>query len=176
VSLVADAVALADRLHAGQLDKGDKGGEPYIGHPLRVMGAVRSRLDRQFADVGVLGEMLNVKATQERAEAAAVLHDVLEDTQLTAEALALEVGVYVSDLVEKLTRRTGEPYDAYITRLAESREPLVLIIKLADLQDNLDPVRLERVAPRLRRKLERRYLDARQALTAALAKGERDVR
>lgn len=174
MTLVADAVALADKLHAGQLDKG---GEPYIGHPLRVMGAVRVRLDRQFADVGVLGEMLNVKATQERVEATAVLHDVIEDCGQSAESLAAAgMPREVCEWVGKLTRRTGEPYEAYISRLADSREPLVLIVKLADLQDNLDPVRLERVAPRLRRKLERRYLDARQALTAALAQGERAVR
>ena len=59
---VSDAVRIATDAHEGQIDKS---GKPYIGHPVRVMNRVEG----------------------ERERMAAVLHDVIEDTRVTAEDL-----------------------------------------------------------------------------------------
>src|SRR5688500_13123104 len=78
------AIEIAARAHAGQVDKG---GQPYILHPLRMM--------------------LAVSGTHERM--AAVLHDVPEDTSVTLEALkASGFPAEVTDAVCALTKRPGE--------------------------------------------------------------------
>lgn len=110
------AIALAAQAHAGQIDKA---GAPYILHPLRVM----LRLD-----------------TPEGMQAA-VLHDVLEDTSVTVDALR-DAGFSESviEAVEALTRRPDETYAAFIDRV--KAHPVARRIKLADLEDNLDLRRL----------------------------------
>jgi (p)ppGpp synthase/HD superfamily hydrolase len=165
VSLVAEAVALADSLHAAQLDKG---GEPYIGHPLRVMGEVRAALEKENAALGPLARVFGLDEMQAELEAVAVLHDVIEDCgQSVASLLAAGMPLEVCERVSQLSLRQGEPYEAYIDRLILTRDQGLYAVKLADLLDNLDPARLDKVAPRLRRKLERRYTTARDALLAA---------
>lgn len=116
-----DAVALAARAHAGQLDKA---GEPYLLHPLRVMLAVATPEERM----------------------AAVLHDVVEDTSVTLEELRVSgYPEVVVRALEALTRRPGE------TRLESARraaaDPVALAVKLADNADNLDPTRLREPGP-----------------------------
>ncbi len=107
-----DAIALAVRVHAGQRDRY---GAPYILHPLRVMA----------------------RCTDETARIVAVLHDVLEDTPLTLEELrAAGYPEAVLEALERLTRRAGEPYEAFIERIAP--HPLARRVKLADLEDNMD--------------------------------------
>ncbi|MGH2595885.1 MAG: hypothetical protein ACRDH7_07970 [Actinomycetota bacterium] len=87
---VDDAVAIATEAHAGQVDKA---GEPYIGHPLRVMRYVATEEERLVA----------------------VLHDTLEDTSLTADRL-LELGCpkAVVDAIQILTRKPDDSYEAFI--------------------------------------------------------------
>jgi (p)ppGpp synthase/HD superfamily hydrolase len=71
-----------------------------------------------------------------RAQAAAVLHDVLEDTPITANELrAAELPVEVVEAVIALTRRPEEPYEQYIERVACN--DIAREVKLADLSDNL---------------------------------------
>jgi (p)ppGpp synthase/HD superfamily hydrolase len=78
------AIALAAAAHAGQRDKG---GEPYILHPLRVMLRLRD----------------------DDARIVAVLHDVLEDTPLTRAALEAEgFSAPILDALDALTKRPGE--------------------------------------------------------------------
>ena len=88
MSELESAIRVAVEAHAGQRDKQ---GQPYILHPLRVMLA--------FDD-----DLLH---------AAAVLHDVLEDTPVTAAELR-ERGLSeaVIEIVETLTKRTTDTYDA----------------------------------------------------------------
>jgi (p)ppGpp synthase/HD superfamily hydrolase len=135
---------MATAAHAGQVDLA---GEPYIGHPRRVA-------DR----VSHLGE---------REVMAALLHDVLEDTDVTAEEL-LERGVPVDvvDTVQILTKRPGEPYEEFVARIVRSGDPIVVAIKLADIADNLDEVRLRQLPPEVARRLCHKYEAARRALTA----------
>ena len=110
------AIALAAEAHAGQVDKA---GAPYILHPLRLLLAVDTPEERIVA----------------------VLHDVVEDTPWTLEALRAEGFTQeVVDAVEALTKRAGESYEAFIDRVAAN--PLARRVKRADLTDNLDLRRL----------------------------------
>jgi (p)ppGpp synthase/HD superfamily hydrolase len=120
---LGQAIAFAAKIHEGQTDKG---GQPYILHPLRVMMSVRYRFDR-------LGKL------------AAVLHDVVEDGGLPPEQMfrqleaeGLDPNVLVA--LERLTHRRGEKYDAYIERIRE--DALATAVKLADLRDNMDITRI----------------------------------
>jgi guanosine-3',5'-bis(diphosphate) 3'-pyrophosphohydrolase len=107
------AIALAVRAHHGQRYPTPEV-EPYILHPLRVM-------------LGVSGA---------RPQAAAVLHDVLEDTAVTAEDLReANLSSEVVDAVIALTRRSGQTYEQYIEQVAGNA--IARRVKLADLADNL---------------------------------------
>jgi (p)ppGpp synthase/HD superfamily hydrolase len=132
-----DAIALAVEAHRGQRDKS---GQPYILHPLRVM----------------------LRLEGEPARMAAILHDVVEDTPYTLERLR-EMGYPPAVLaaVERLTRRSGETYEAFIERVSE--DPLAARVKLADLEDNLDVRRLDAVGGKDVERLNR-YLKARARL------------
>lgn len=116
MSTLEKAIELAARYHAGQLDKG---GLPYILHPLAVMMAVDG----------------------ERAKMVAVLHDILEDTALT-EADLHDAG-FASDIVDAvlaLTRQPGESRMDSARRLAVN--PLAREVKLADIRHNMDVSRI----------------------------------
>lgn len=126
-----DAIALATKAHAGVVDKG---GNPYIEHPLRVMARVE----------GVPAKM------------AAVLHDVLEDTEVTAEQLlALGCPAEVVAAVEALSKREGESYEAFVTRAA--KDPIARAVKRADLLDNSDESRLAQLPPEQAARLREKY-------------------
>jgi (p)ppGpp synthase/HD superfamily hydrolase len=115
-----DAIALAVEAHRGQ---SDKSGQPYILHPLRVM--FRCQTDAQ--------------------RIVAVLHDVVEDTGRTFDDLR-KLG-YPEDILAALdcvTKREGEPYEAFVERAAAN--PVARVVKIADIEDNLDLRRLPGVA------------------------------
>ncbi len=77
-----------------------------------------------------------------RQRSIALLHDVLEDTEVTADALRLFVDGGVVDSVEILTRRFDETYAAYITRIHASEDIDAVIVKRIDLFDHLHTVRI----------------------------------
>ena len=107
-----DAIRLALDKHHGQKDKS---GAPYILHPLRVMAGMQTDAERIVA----------------------VLHDVVEDTDVTLEDLR-ELG-YDPEIVEAinhLSRREGETYEEFIQRIKPN--PLARRVKLGDLLDNMD--------------------------------------
>jgi (p)ppGpp synthase/HD superfamily hydrolase len=117
MNMLEKAILLAAQAHQGQKDKA---GAPYILHPLRMM-----------LQMGSETEMV-----------VAVLHDVLEDTPWTLENLRGEgFSTEVLEALDCLTRRTGENYDDFITRVAGNQ--LARKVKLADLEDNLNLRRLE---------------------------------
>lgn len=116
------AASFAARAHAGQVRKDGK--TPYAAHPFRVALTVRHVFH----------------ADDETTLAAALLHDVIEDTTADYDDLAEEFGAPVADLVSALTKdmrleeSLREPeYDARLAR-ADWRARL---IKLADVLDNL---------------------------------------
>jgi (p)ppGpp synthase/HD superfamily hydrolase len=134
--VLGTALAIATEVHAGQVDKL---GAPYLGHPLRVAARV--------VDVGY------------EAVAAALLHDVLEDSDLTAADLrARGIPAAIVRTVELLTHARDEPYEASVRRAAA--DPLARTVKRADLADNLDPVRIAQLPPDLRERLQRKYAQA----------------
>ena len=128
------AIEVAVVAHAGQVDKN---GEAYILHPLRVMLVVRE------------------KGGSIEQQAAAVLHDVIEDCDVPDDFLAARFPDAVCDLVDALTRQDGEPYDAFVERAAWA--PGARLIKEADIRDNygrLHLIRDEATRERLRAKYE----------------------
>jgi (p)ppGpp synthase/HD superfamily hydrolase len=134
------AIEIAARAHAGQVDKG---GEPYILHPLRLMLSVRSLHERLVA----------------------VLHDVIEDTDLKPSDLAREgFPVEVIAAVQALTKMPGESRIEAAHRAAAN--PIAKVVKLADVTDNMD---ISRIAAPTERDLARRreYEKVRLVLLAA---------
>lgn len=112
------AIIIATKAHSGQADKG---GAPYILHPLRVM-----------AKMATTDEMI-----------VAVLHDVAEDCpEWPVAKLALRFDAPIGDALDAITKRKGESYDAYLARVAAN--PLAKSVKMADLSDNIDLNRLGR--------------------------------
>lgn len=140
LATLEDAVALAALAHRGQKDKA---GAPYLLHPLRLMLAAGS----------------------EAAMMAAVLHDVVEDTDWTLERLREEgIPEEVLTAVEYLTRRGGESYEEFIGRVRGNR--IAREVKLADLEDNMNIRRMAQVRPADLERLER-YHKAWRALSEA---------
>jgi (p)ppGpp synthase/HD superfamily hydrolase len=139
MSMLEQAIALAATAHRSQFDRV---GQPYILHPLRVM----------------------LKQTDEEARIAAVLHDVVEDTSITlADLRAAGYSEAVCTAVDCLTRRAGESYDEMVTRI--SANPLACRVKLADLEDNMDPSRHRSDDPQTQERMAR-YRKARERLVA----------
>jgi GTP pyrophosphokinase len=116
---------VADRAHDGQRRAS---GESYIEHPLAVAGILAElEMDRQTI-------------------AAALLHDVVEDTMITSEEVAAQFGEEIAALVDGVTKLTRIPYqskeDAQVENLrkmfmAMARDIRVIIIKLADRLHNM---------------------------------------
>jgi len=111
------AIAIAVKAHEGQTDKA---GAPYILHPLKVM--------------------LRVSTMEERM--VAVLHDVVEDTDITLDALRKEgFSEAVLSAIQSVTKIPGEDYAAFVRRAAA--DPIGRKVKLADLAENSDLTRIK---------------------------------
>jgi (p)ppGpp synthase/HD superfamily hydrolase len=91
--LVRDALAWAERAHAGQVRSGS-GGMAYIHHPVAV------------------AELLAEHGYGEEVVAAALLHDVVEDSETSVEEIAARFGQPLAGLVEAMTDdESVEPYE-----------------------------------------------------------------
>ncbi|MCK9896131.1 HD domain-containing protein [Frankia sp. AgB32] len=142
-----DAIAFATRIHAGQVDKA---GDEYIGHPLRVMATVA----RTAGPAGV---------DPLAARFAAILHDVVEDSDTTiADLTAAGYPARVVAAVDALSHRPDESTRDYLARVAA--DPLAVVVKLADMQDNSNPSRLGRLDAEQSARLAARYVDRRALL------------
>ena len=86
----------------------------------------------------------------------AVLHDVLEDTNIMMYGL-ISMGLHAGmvDTLECLTRRKLETYSNYISRIAKSK--FATAVKLADLEDNLAILNLPEIALRDIKRIEKHY-------------------
>ena len=111
------AIAIGAEAHAGQTDKG---GSPYILHPLRVM--LRMENDADWI--------------------VAVLHDVLEDCPGWSPARLRSNGFSEETItaIEALTRYPWESSESFISRAG--RNEIARRVKLADLADNCDRARI----------------------------------
>ncbi len=108
------AITLATKAHAGQFDKA---GKPYIFHPIRV----------------------SLCMDDDNSKIVALLHDVVEDTDVTLEQIERKFGVVISRAVDAISRRSEETYMEYLRRMRNN--DLALKVKFADIRDNLLPER-----------------------------------
>lgn len=113
--LTQKAMLLAYDAHHGQLDKG---GVPYIFHPIH--------LAEQMPD--------------ELTTIVALLHDVVEDTDLSLDDLAHDFPPAVIDALRLLTHTPGTNYLDYVRALRDN--PIAATVKRADLLHNSDESRL----------------------------------
>lgn len=118
--LTCKAMRIAYEAHHGQVDKG---GLPYIFHPYH--------LAEQMDD--------------EVSCCAALLHDVVEDTDITLEALAKEFPQEVMEVLSLLTHQEDVPYYDYVQ--AVKANPIAVKIKLADIAHNSDQTRCPNLTP-----------------------------
>ncbi len=139
--LTKKAMTLAYEAHKGQTDMG---GIPYVFHPLH------------------LAEQM----TDEYTTCIALLHDVIEDSDLTLKQLEQSFPPQVTEAVSVLTRDFDMAYMDYIRLVSEN--PLAVRVKLADLEHNLDSTRLPEKPDDVNRSvsLRKRYEHAREYLLA----------
>lgn len=124
---------IATSAHKGQLDKIKV---PYIEHPAMVAHLVQLLPD--FATVD--------PATREAAICAAWLHDVIEDTPVTADSLeAVGFSGDVVRAVVALTRTVHVAPDDYYTRIRSGT--VAKLVKTADIASNLSPERVAQLDP-----------------------------
>jgi len=123
--LICRAFEFAYKLHEGQYRAS---GEPYIAHPVAVAGLLR--------DLGGSSVMI----------AAGFLHDVVEDTDVTAEEIESRFGVEVRRLVEGVTKLSKFNFSSKTERQAENFRRMflamaadirVIVVKLADRLHNM---------------------------------------
>src|SRR5918912_3397075 len=128
---VEDAVSIAARAHRGQRDRA---GAPYLLHPLRLM----------------------LRMNLEAAMMAAVLHDVVEDTDWTLERLRGDgFSEEVLEAVDCLTHREGESYQEFVERVRTN--PIARQVKIADLEDNMNVRRMSRLAAKDLERLQKSH-------------------
>lgn len=121
MTLLERAIVIAMESHQGQIDKA---GKAYILHPLRVM--------------------LVMKTEEEMI--VAVLHDAVEDSNVTLEDLKFQgFPEDVLGAIACITKKSGEPYYDYIQRI--KKNPLAFRVKIADLRDNMNLQRIPNPKP-----------------------------
>ena len=128
-SIVDLALSIARKAHEGQLDKA---GVDYIEHPIYVA----SRVDT------------------EEEKAVALLHDVIEDSPVSAEEL-LQAGLpeTVVTAVQVLTKKKEQDYQTYLETV--KKNPLARVVQLADLKHNSDLSRLSSITEKDRERLKK---------------------
>lgn len=139
MNILDRSIQIAIREHSNQFDLG---GELYILHPLRVMLNVE-QYTRKW----------NNKLSRIAIMCAAVLHDVVEDCspehreKISREIFTLSEADYgISTTIYALTRQDKETWKHYIGRVENDR--WATIIKIADLEDNIDITRLKKITDR----------------------------
>ncbi|PID44126.1 MAG: bifunctional GTP diphosphokinase/guanosine-3',5'-bis(diphosphate) 3'-diphosphatase [Proteobacteria bacterium] len=125
IGLISDAYVLAKKAHEGQYRRS---GDPYITHPVAVA--------KILADMGMDYQSIM----------AAILHDVIEDTEVTYETLASHFGETVADLVDGVskltqiefrTRAEAQAENFQKMTLAMAKDIRVILVKLADRLHNM---------------------------------------
>jgi (p)ppGpp synthase/HD superfamily hydrolase len=117
--LLERAIKIAVNSHSNQFDKA---GIPYILHPIRVMGGVKTVKEKIIA----------------------ILHDTVEDTEVTLNYLKEEGFTEdIIDSIDALTRRKGETYKNFILRIKQN--DMARRVKIVDLRDNADLFRLHTI-------------------------------
>lgn len=123
-----EAVKIALKAHKGQKDKA---GEEYILHPLYLMDQCKDNEHRIVA----------------------LLHDVVEDTEITLGELRVYFTEDIINAIDCLTHRSGVPYFEYINEIKTNK--LALDIKKLDLLHNMDLSRLKVVTEKDKQRVEK---------------------
>lgn len=114
------AILIATKAHQNQVDKA---GKPYILHPIRVM----------------------IKMKDTISQIVAVLHDVLEDCPDYDEGSLRQEG-FSSEIIEALSVLNRDNYPDYQTYICNVvKNPIARIVKIADLEDNINILRLNTI-------------------------------
>jgi len=136
--MIEKAIQIATKAHQGQKDKA---GQPYILHLIRVMQKGKTELEQ------ICG----------------ILHDLLEDTDWTADDLREEgFSEAVIATIQAVTKVDGETYNDFIDRILENET--AIRVKINDLEDNMDIRRLTEITPKDAERLNK-YLLAYKRLT-----------
>lgn len=114
--LTRKAMIIAYEAHKSQVDKS---GVPYIYHPIHVA----EQMDTENECI------------------IALLHDVVEDTNVTFKQLEEVFSKEIIDILKLLTREENIEYDEYIKRIKNNS--IACKVKIADLTHNLDKTRLD---------------------------------
>ena len=123
------AILLAFKAHNGQTDKA---GMPYILHPIHLA----EQMDNESSII------------------AALLHDVVEDTDYTLEDLrAMGFPKEAMDAIALLTHDKSVPYMEYVAKLKDN--PIARKVKLADLRHNSDLTRISNVTEKDLERIEK---------------------
>ena len=126
--LLSKAIDIATQAHAQQIDKA---GKPYIGHPLRVMDAMKT----------------------DEEKIVAVLHDAVEDSELTLQDLkAAGFSDRILQAIDAITKREGEKLQDYLARVMN--DFLAMKVKIADMTDNSDVSRISHPTDKDRARIE----------------------
>ncbi|MFV0284109.1 MAG: RelA/SpoT family protein [Castellaniella sp.] len=145
IERIREAYRFADNAHLGQFRAS---GEPYIHHPIAVTEICA-------------GWKLDADSLM-----AALLHDVIEDQNVSKQELAEQFGAEVAEIVDGLTKLERLEYATKAEQQAESfrkmllamaRDVRVILIKLADRLHNMRT--LDAVSPEKRRRVARETLD-----------------
>ena len=138
--LTKKAMQLCYEAHKDQVDKS---GIPYVFHPIHLAESM----------------------TDEYSTIAALLHDVVEDTDVSIEQLR-EDGYpeEVLEAIQLLTHKKGDPYMPYVRNLMYN--PIARAVKMADLRHNGDLTRLDVVDEKALKRVDK-YKEAISILTEA---------
>ena len=120
-NLLERAIEIAVTEHKGQIDKAS---QPYILHAIRLM----------------------LKMQTEEEMIVSVLHDAIEDSDLTFDDLRKEG--FTENILEALDcltirKNENESYEHFISRILENK--LAIKVKIADLEDNMNILRLKKI-------------------------------
>lgn len=147
--IIKTAFEIAKEAHKGQVDKG---GEEYIFHPVTVA----------------------LLCDDAKTKAVALLHDAIEDTDVTYEEIRDALGKEIADAVKILTHDDDQPntgdwladYHAYVRGIKESGNRLAIAVKRADLTMNMDLRRIPNPTEKDYERLEKKYKPALKIIEA----------
>lgn len=133
------AYEIARNAHAGQVDKA---GADYILHPMTVASNVGDR---------------------EEAVIVALLHDVCEDTDVTIQQLAEVFSEPIIEALSVMTHDKDTPYMEYVAQVKQN--PIARIVKIADMEHNMDLNRIPNPTQSDLQRLEKKYKPAYKFIT-----------
>lgn len=125
-------LSIIDFVKEKHKDQTDKAGQPYISHLMRVADKMQKYSNGD--------SVIDLKRY-----IIALLHDIFEDTDATEEDVKKlpDVDELIINTVKLLTRSKDDTYMQYIEKVSKNR--LATEVKLADLEDNMDITRLDKL-------------------------------